>query len=138
MQKIQNSLLFRIFLGITAPLILVGGILFLYRFGSPFPCFFHLITGLYCPGCGAGRAVTALVHGDFLTAFRNNILFLPAFAFVGWYFFQRYLQLVFHKNFIWMPPITVKTYQITMFFLLGYWVLRNLPWFPFTLLAPIS
>ena len=23
----------------------------------PLPCLFHIITGLYCPGCGAGRAI---------------------------------------------------------------------------------
>ena len=30
------------------------------------PCLFHAFTGLYCPGCGATRALHRLVHGDFV------------------------------------------------------------------------
>lgn len=35
-------------------------------------CPFLAITGLYCPGCGALRAVHALAHGDVLTALARN------------------------------------------------------------------
>lgn len=28
------------------------------------PCFFHLITGLYCPGCGGTRAIKFLLTGQ--------------------------------------------------------------------------
>lgn len=30
------------------------------------PCAFHMLTGLYCPGCGGTRAVRALMHGRLL------------------------------------------------------------------------
>jgi hypothetical protein len=30
------------------------------------PCIIHMITGLYCPGCGGTRAVSALAHGHLL------------------------------------------------------------------------
>ena len=40
----------------------------------PLPCLFHIITGLYCPGCGAGRASYSILHGRFYTAFRYNLL----------------------------------------------------------------
>ena len=33
-------------------------------FGQGFPCLFHLVTGLYCPGCGGTRAVRYLLHGQ--------------------------------------------------------------------------
>ncbi|OUO81224.1 hypothetical protein B5F53_01230 [Blautia sp. An249] len=138
LQRLQNSLLFRILFGIAVPCILAGGFFFLYRYGSPFPCFFHSLTGFYCPGCGTGRALSALIHGDVFRAFRNNVLLLPAIPIVGWYFFQQYLYLVFHKDYIWMPKVSLRTYYLIMLIILGYWVLRNLPWFPFTLLAPIS
>lgn len=32
--------------------------------GQGFPCLFHLMTGLYCPGCGGTRAVRALLRGN--------------------------------------------------------------------------
>lgn len=33
------------------------------------PCLFHLITGLYCPGCGGTRAVRSLLRGDVVQSF---------------------------------------------------------------------
>jgi hypothetical protein len=43
-------------------------------------CQFHRLTGLNCPGCGATRALSALLHGDFLTALRDNVLLVGALA----------------------------------------------------------
>ena len=40
------------------------------------PCLFRAITGYSCPGCGAQRALHALMHGHFLEAIRYNY-FLP-------------------------------------------------------------
>ena len=41
------------------------------------PCFFHKITGFYCPGCGITRMLLSLLHLDFYQAFRwNPFLFL--------------------------------------------------------------
>ena len=37
-------------------------------------CVFHQLTGLHCPGCGATRAMWALVHGDVVLAIRNNAM----------------------------------------------------------------
>ena len=34
-----------------------------------FPCVLHSLTGLYCPGCGGTRAITALLHGQILNSF---------------------------------------------------------------------
>jgi hypothetical protein len=39
-------------------------------------CQFHKLTGLNCPGCGATRALYALLHGDILRALRDNVLVL--------------------------------------------------------------
>ena len=44
-------------------------------------CYFHLLTGLYCPGCGGLRAIHQLLHGNLAAAARLNllvILSLPA------------------------------------------------------------
>ena len=44
--------------------------------GYGIPCIFHLVTRLYCPGCGITRACIAILHGDFREAFRLNALSL--------------------------------------------------------------
>ena len=36
------------------------------------PCPLHALTGLFCPGCGITRMLLALVHGQPVTAFRQN------------------------------------------------------------------
>lgn len=41
-----------------------------------FPCLFHLMTGLYCPGCGGTRAVRALLRGDLAMSFQYHPLVL--------------------------------------------------------------
>ncbi len=43
---------------------------------APFPCSFHLATGLYCPGCGGTHAVYALLSGNILQSIRLNA-FVP-------------------------------------------------------------
>ncbi|MFF9766563.1 DUF2752 domain-containing protein [Streptomyces sp. NPDC014636] len=35
-------------------------------------CPLYRLTGLYCPGCGGLRSAHAFVHGDLLTALRDN------------------------------------------------------------------
>lgn len=34
-----------------------------------YPCLFHQMSGLYCPGCGATRAVQSLLEGHFISCF---------------------------------------------------------------------
>ncbi len=42
----------------------------------PFPCSFHLATGLFCPGCGGTHAVYAFLSGHILQSIRLNA-FVP-------------------------------------------------------------
>lgn len=39
-----------------------------------FPCLFHLLTGLYCPGCGGTRAVRALLASNLLLSIQYHPL----------------------------------------------------------------
>lgn len=48
-------------------------------FVSRIPCFFTAVLGLYCPGCGGTRALSALLHGHFLKAIWYHP-FVPYFA----------------------------------------------------------
>ena len=97
-------------------------------------CVFFRLTGLYCPGCGSGRAVSALLHGRFPEAFRwNPLLFLLGIPAVI-VFLHEYLRFVFprlHLKPVFSPqPVAIGCVAV----ILAYWILRNLPWFSF--LAP--
>lgn len=97
------------------------------------PCMFLLTTGLYCPLCGATRALHALAHFDPLQALRMNallVLVLPAMALLSLWAFAdparrgrgpaRWLA----TPWPWVAVVT------------AFWIARNLPWPPFPLLAP--
>jgi hypothetical protein len=43
-------------------------------------CSFHRLTGWNCPGCGATRAVYALLHGRWAVAWHDNALLLLTLA----------------------------------------------------------
>ncbi len=51
-----------------------------------FPCVFHALTGLYCPGCGGTRAVWFLLHGKIWTSIRYHplVFYTAAMAAVEW------------------------------------------------------
>lgn len=97
------------------------------------PCPFYWLTGLYCPGCGSTRALHALLHGDIAQAWAMNPLLvstLPLIALMalnsaGWR--PRNSDRLWH----WLSAA-----EPWLWTLLGYWVLRNLPWWPFAWMAP--
>lgn len=51
-------------------------------FRQGFPCLFHLLTGLYCPGCGGTRASVYLLRGELLRSFQYHPL-VPYMALVA-------------------------------------------------------
>lgn len=100
------------------------------------PCLFHRLSGLHCPGCGMTRASYAALHGHFATAFRFNplgmILFPLAVVALGvdaiaWVM-GRPLPISLRVGGRWAWGVLAV--------ILGFWVLRNIPLWPCTLLAP--
>jgi len=100
-------------------------------------CLLHETTGLYCPGCGGTRAVFALSKGHWAEAFHNNLFWpvtLPLLAFVwlnlGIYALKGKSLKVPYQN-------TRAAVAIAVLIIL-YGVVRNIPVYPFTLLAPLK
>ena len=94
-------------------------------------CPLYTMTGIYCPGCGTTRAVHELLHGHWLAALRLNALFilsLPCLATFGLY---RWAKSDREAN-VWKPQWT----WVLLGMVVAFGVLRNIPVYPFTLLAP--
>jgi len=98
------------------------------------PCPFHTITGLYCPGCGSQRAFTALLHGHILQAIGYNILFVTSIPVLATGLFYNHAR--FRPNRLqkfWYSPVFAVTLLLVV---LVFWIIRNLPMYPFNMLAP--
>ena len=97
-------------------------ILQLIRFEAP--CAFHEITGLYCPGCGAGRSVRFLVRGDIGKSFIFNPIVLyvciTTFIFIIFVVKYRISGKVLNKEKIILPMI-----YIGIFILLLNWIVKD-------------
>ena len=118
----------------------VGALGFLYLFNpgasALYPtCPFLAFTGCYCPGCGSLRALHQLMRGRLVTAFGLNPLMVLSVPFIGYFFVSRTMFAVAGH-----PLKTFFVRPVLIWALLGailaYWVLRNIPTYPFSLLAP--
>ncbi len=104
--------------------------------GSYGVCPWLALTGTYCPGCGALRAVRSLIDGDLAAALAFNGLAVAAvpvlvyawFAWTLWRTGRGRLPVLGQLSGRWVSGYAVLV--------VVYWVARNLPWAPFTALAP--
>lgn len=135
---LKKSLTERVLAGIGAGVI-VGGSLAVGYFNPVnagfFPqCPFHALTGMNCPGCGLTRGFHALFQGDILGALHFNAM-LPIYAFViGYAMISFFLIATRGRGLSWkiFPPSALYAFLvITLIFSVG----RNLPFYPFNLLA---
>lgn len=138
-EKSKSSPIERIFAG--AAILTVGAGASIVAYFNPsnvnfFPvCPLYKFTGIHCPGCGLTRAFHALFHGDVLGALHYNAL-LPVFAFlIGFAFLSLLLIAVRGRGLSWrvFPPASLYGFVILS---AAFFLLRNLPFYPFTLLAP--
>ncbi len=98
-------------------------------------CPLYVMTGLACPGCGLTRGFHALFHGDIPKALGFNALLPVWAAILLWVWMSLFLLAVRGKGLPMWPtnPTFLWTFMI---FLLTFGVLRNLPFYPFSLLFP--
>lgn len=121
------------------PLVALGAVLLVAYLATPGkspwlpPCLFHLATGLHCPGCGATRALHALTHGDWREALRMNLLIVLALPLLAIVFtLELWNPMRGRRHISHLPAVTWTLLVIVI----AYGILRNLPWWPFTWLAP--
>lgn len=138
-QRIQQNRNIRIALVLSAGAVALIGAVYLYfhnPYSYPLPCIFYTITGLYCPGCGAGRACYSLLHLRFLDAFCYNPLMTLLLPLLGLYVAVRGVDWMLTGGNHVDGKISVRLLAWIFGITLLYGVLRNIPVFPFTLLTP--
>jgi hypothetical protein len=95
----------------------------------------HAVTGLHCPGCGGTRAVYALLHGDILQAAAYNLYFVLALPLlVPWGAYGVWAAV--RGKLFGLPRMRPWLYTLIWVSVIAFFVLRNLPFSPFTWLAP--
>lgn len=125
----------------TIGLLCVGMIVaILYFYFNPNTTFFpkcplYSFTGIYCPGCGSQRAFYSLLHFDFKGVISQNILFLLSALLLFYYLIINVLNTFFNKN-IKNFLQHKKAPIVLLVLVILFWIFRNIPTYPFALLAP--
>ena len=98
-------------------------------------CVFYWLTGWHCPGCGTLRGLHQLMHGNFIAAFGHNPYGMLALPIIGYALLAAFLLTAYGRKLPapFIHPALIWTLLVAV---LAFWVLRNVPVYPFTVLAP--
>ena len=92
------------------------------EYGAYMPkCTLRALTGWECPGCGAQRAVHALLHGRWAEAWWTNPFLWCALAYVGAIFVSRAVK--WRKVYEALVSATACYTYIALY--IAWWVARN-------------
>ena len=97
-------------------------------------CPFHALTGLNCPGCGLTRGFHSLLQGDVLTALHFNAL-LPVYFLFLLYLFASLNLILFRGRALDFRVFSPRLISGFLILILVFSIVRNLPFYPFNLLA---
>jgi len=98
-------------------------------------CIFNAATGLHCPGCGSQRAIHDMLHFRLFEAFKHNAFVLVVALVIFSKGYALFTKRYFPKYYYDLGGKTYFTYGLIIFLFL-FLILRNIPVYPFTLLAP--
>jgi hypothetical protein len=103
-------------------------------------CLLYNVTGYYCAGCGATRALYALLHGRLLLALHDNALFVAALPIVL-YVMTAHALAAWRANAwpkFYLQPGRVIFSSVGLFALfMAFMIVRNLPGATFDWLRPL-
>lgn len=105
-------------------------VVFLYREGGLFPCYFYQLTGFYCVGCGGSRAVFALLHGNLALALHYNALIVLSLPFLGYFLLALFLKAIFVRDILPLPKLPAWGWLCLALASAVFTVVRNLPFLP--------
>lgn len=98
-------------------------------------CPLYQMTGLACPGCGLTRGFHALLHGDVLTALDYNAM-LPFYVLFFVYAAALLVSIAVRGRGFSFKLFQPKIAYGFLIISLAFAVVRNLPFYPFSVLYP--
>ncbi len=99
------------------------------------PCLFHALTGMHCVGCGSLRGLHQLLGGNIGAALDLNPLMVLSLPFVAYALISECAKTLLGKA---LPGFFIRAFWIwaILAIVVGFGILRNVPVYPFTVLAP--
>lgn len=100
-------------------------------------CYIHKSTGYHCPGCGGTRCTHDLIAGNWLEALGHHApltVGCVVFIALSLYLIIR-VTILGHSN-LKLPNISTSWIIAGVGLLVMFTILRNVPVWPFSLLAP--
>lgn len=135
----RRKILLRLIIGIAFPAAVIFVLFWALCINLPLPCIFYQTTGLYCPSCGATRAIISLVHGDIINALKNNLFITITSIPLLLLLTRMWLGALLNRK-SWLIPnnnvIKILFASAILYILFG--ILRNIPVVPFIWLNPIN
>ena len=98
-------------------------------------CLFFSISNFYCPGCGTQRAIHSFLKGDMIQGIRHNYMFILVFLVISYQATIFILDKLYSKKHLNLLHKSKTTNTIFILVIL-FWILRNIPYYPFRELAP--
>jgi hypothetical protein len=116
--------------------LLAGAVLFPSEFLHAAPeCPLHRWSSFYCAGCGTTRAIVALLGGDWAAALRYNVLFMLSLALAIPVLCAAAARSLKEKRL--SAPFPLRPFAVPVLCVgILFMILRNLPFAPWSLLAP--
>lgn len=126
MEMPEQKHIFLISLVLSA--VLIGLLFFIKLAHIPVPpCYFHQLTGLYCPGCGGTRAWIALLHGHFLHSLVYHPVVLYGTSVYLVYVLSNLRALLPHMRHTPSGMAFRNSYlYAAVILILGNWILKNI------------
>ena len=90
------------------------------------PCAFHLVTGLYCPGCGGTRATVFLMHGHPLQSLLYHPFVIYCALLGGYFMLSQTIMRICRKDLPFVLHYHDWMLWLTLIIVIVNFILKNL------------
>ena len=88
-------------------------------------CIFKRIFNIPCISCGLTRAFISIIHLDFISALKYNVLSIPLFIFIIIFYILYFLNKIFNKDYIYhFYSIISNNYKVLLLLLIVTWFIN--------------